>query len=138
MAITRPNPNTLTGIIHNDLHGDIFNPYGGSAVVSNTSYNQITQYNIHNLPDCLRGMNIEASLKTITHDIDAFMYNQHGSDQAFKDNIKRQMCAQLADAAYGETTFTQIKDPIMDTIKVRGRVVIMTIDQLNKLIQRVR
>lgn len=137
MAITRPT----SGWSYDDVsvaQNPYLNPYGGSAVSSNTSYNEQTQYNIYNLPDRLRGMRIEDSLKTIDYRVAEYIYQDSHTDPNWRDAIKRQMSAQMAEVVMKTAVFTQASDPIMGQIKIIGRVVIMTEDQLNKLIQRVR
>lgn len=136
MAIARPTP----GWSYDEFSTIVsaVNPYGGSAVSSNTSYNQQTQYNIHNLPDRLRGMQIDQCLKTVYHTIDEVLFNQMGNDQSFRNSIKKTISDHIAEEVFKITPFTHIREPIMGQVKVIGRVVIMTEDQLNKLIQMVR
>lgn len=127
MAITTPHYTGLTAALQD--------PYGGFATGS-ASYHQ--QYDIYNLPPRLRGMEIDRTLKTVTYDISESMYYKSGNDPAFKDMVKRDISRMLADEVYKVTKFTQMKDPAMQNTRVFGRVVMMTEDQLKKLIQAAR
>jgi hypothetical protein len=92
------------------------------------------KYNINNVPDRLKGLHIEQSLKTIKYVIDSAHYVQVGSDATFRDNVKNNISRLIADEVVKTAKFTMIDDPHTHDVTVIGRVVIMTEDQLNSLI----
>lgn len=126
------DPSVLTGTIQHS----IADPYGGSAV-SNTIA-PVQQYGIHNLPPRLRGMEIDRCLKTVNYEISDALRVQTRSESEFKDMVKRKISHMLVEDVYEATTFTQVADPTTFNTKVIGRVVVMSVDQLNKLIQAAR
>ena len=126
----------ITNSYYTGLTTAVQDPFGG-FVASNTSH-VTTQYGIHNLPPRLRGMDIDRTLKTVNYVISDALYAQSGNDPSFRNMVKMDLSRLIAEEVFKVTKFTQIKDPYTFDTKVIGRVVIMTEDQLNKLIQAAR
>lgn len=91
-----------------------------------------------NLPDRLRGLGIESTIKVIEHTICNFSFIQATSDVGFRDSVKRDISRRLADEVYKVAMFSHILDYEADQTKVIGRVVVMSTDQLKKLIEAAR
>lgn len=126
MALPMNNPDILRTVLEQS-------PYGAFSVSSSDR-----QYHPYNLPDRLRGLGIEHALKTVTVDIGDHLYDQFKDDSVFRDQIKINLSRMISEEVVKVTKFTQIKDPSTFNTKVIGRVVIMTEDQLKKLIAACR
>lgn len=125
MAILPPN---------NAVWDPYTDPFGGLSAPPAYPTISTATYNI----DRLRGLSIEHTLKTATYEISDYAYASVGSDEAFKDSIRHRLSSELAEEAMKVAKFTQIRDPINQSVRVIARVVIMTEDQLKKLISAVR
>ena len=128
MAITTPFCGGLTAALQD--------PFGGFVTPSTIAPQE--QYGIYNLPDRLRGLDIDRWLKKVDYTISETLYAQSGNDLEFRDRVKRDLSQMLAEEVYKVTKFTQVRDPNTFDTKVIGRVVIMTEDHLNKLIRAAR
>lgn len=125
MAIARHNNlNTLTGVVRQDLE----DPRGDLVWAP-----AMRQYSIHNLPSKLQGLDIPRTLKVVNRIISDRVFEL--ASDSFKDQIKKEMCMWIADEVYKVMKFTRIEDHTSCNHTIIGRVVIMTEDQLNKLIQ---
>lgn len=91
-----------------------------------------------NIPDRLRGFGIEHTLKVVEHTISNFSFIQAKDDVGFRNVVKRDISRRLADEVYKVAVFSHMIDHEADQTKVIGRVVVMTTDQLKKLIEAAR
>jgi hypothetical protein len=92
------------------------------------------KYNINNVPDRLKGLGVEKSLKTVNYVIDSAQYIQHGNDHSFRNDVKNNISRLIAEEVVKIAKFTMIDDPHTHDVTVIGRIVVMTEDQLNSLI----
>ena len=132
MAITTPNYTGLTAAMQDPYGG--FAPPGPYPVVQPITLGDA----IYDLPNRLRGMELDRTLKTATYTVSDWVYAQHGNDASFRDSVKRSLADELASEAVRIARFTQTREPQTGDVKVIARVVIMTEDQLKKLIQAAR
>lgn len=94
--------------------------------------------NVVEVPERLRGLGIERALKTVTCTYSNILHFQSGSDQEFRDNVKRGLALQLSKELITTMTFTHLAEPYHNDITVFGRVVILTPSQFQKLIDAAR
>lgn len=97
----------------------------------------------HMTPDMMAGyldnlginkVMLETSLK-ITDDI----YNQSiGNDAMFKDNIRTQLSASLVRPVFNKCTFSQMRSHDDNTIEVKARVVVLSLEQMEMLLNTIR
>jgi len=100
------------------------------GTISNTS-----NFNIYDLPDRLRGSGLEGTQRVVYLRI---RDNISTNDPSYKDQVKHKMTQQIAESIFPDIKFTQVRDEHDETIKVIGRIYVLTEDQMKKLINMSR
>ena len=90
------------------------------------------------LPDRLRGLGLEQAFRSVNYSISDMMYMQHGHEEQFRDQLKKDLARMIGESLLPDITFTQIREPDSESINVKGRVIVLAEDQFRQLISFAR